>query len=55
MRLGIFSVYVCLQATVEKILKCVKDDNKDVRKATWSNKEVGLNAHLSIPLTPFTG
>lgn len=27
-------------ATVEKILKTLKEDNKDVRKGQWSNKEV---------------
>ena len=28
------------QATVEKVLKCLSDDKKDVRKGDWSNKEV---------------
>lgn len=28
-------------ATQEKILKCLKEDNKDVRKGDWNNKEVG--------------
>lgn len=27
-------------ATVEKVLACMKDDNKDVRKGLWSSKEV---------------
>ncbi len=25
---------------MEKVLKCVSVDNKDVRKAEWTNKEV---------------
>jgi hypothetical protein len=29
------------QATVEKILKVLTVDSKDVRKADWNNKEVG--------------
>jgi obg-like ATPase 1 len=35
-------------ATVEKILKTLTEDNKDVRKGTWTNKEVG---DVSLPLT----
>lgn len=31
-------------ATVEKILKVVKEDKKDVRKAEWTNKEVQLTS-----------
>lgn len=27
-------------ATVEKVLKVVKEDKRDVRKAEWNNKEV---------------
>ena len=35
------------KATVEKILKVLTVDNKDVRKAEWTNKEVGsLLFHL---------
>lgn len=30
------------QATVEKIYKCLTEDNKDVRKGEWNNKEVRL-------------
>lgn len=29
------------QATVEKVLKTISEDNKDVRKGTWNAKEVG--------------
>jgi len=28
-------------ATVEKVLKVVKEEGRDVRKADWNNKEVG--------------
>ena len=31
---------MCLQATVEKVLKTLSEDAKDVRKCDWSNKEV---------------
>jgi len=31
------------QATVEKILKCLGEDKKDVRKGDWTNKEVRLD------------
>jgi obg-like ATPase 1 len=46
-------------ATVEKVLSTLKDENKDVRKGTWSSKEVSvfsLSCHLdSIPfLLPIT-
>jgi hypothetical protein len=30
------------QATVEKVLKCLSEDQKDARKGDWTNKEVGL-------------
>lgn len=39
-------------ATVEKILKTLKDDNKDVRKGNWSNKEVSSSP---IPLDDENG
>ncbi|WRT64115.1 GTP-binding protein YchF [Kwoniella shivajii] len=43
------------QATVEKILSLLRDDNKDVRKGNWSNKEVevinGLNLLTAKPIT----
>lgn len=29
-----------IQATVEKVLKTVAEDGKDVRKVNWTNKEV---------------
>ena len=35
------------QATVEKVLKCLSDDKKDVRKGEWTNKEV--NPLISFP------
>ncbi|ORY28969.1 P-loop containing nucleoside triphosphate hydrolase protein [Naematelia encephala] len=41
--------------TVEKILKCLTEDNKDVRKGTWTNKEVevinGLTLLTAKPIT----
>lgn len=30
----------CTQATVEKVLKSLSEDKKDVRKGDWTNKEV---------------
>lgn len=38
------------QATVEKILTCLVDDNRDVRKGTWSSKEV--SRQLLSPSSP---
>ncbi|PSR88735.1 hypothetical protein PHLCEN_2v5086 [Hermanssonia centrifuga] len=42
-------------ATVEKVLKCVSVDNKDVRKAEWTNKEIdvvnGLQMLTAKPVT----
>ncbi|KAK1928047.1 putative cytoplasm protein [Papiliotrema laurentii] len=42
-------------ATVEKILKTLTEDNKDVRKGTWTNKEVevinGLTLLTAKPIT----
>lgn len=35
-------------ATVEKILKTVKDDKRDVRKVDWNNKEVGWPGRVCI-------
>ena len=35
------------QATVEKVLKCLNEDKKDVRKGDWTNKEV--NHLISLP------
>lgn len=32
-------------ATVEKVLKVVKEDKRDVRKADWTNKEVRIRPH----------
>jgi obg-like ATPase 1 len=29
-------------ATVEKVLKCISEDNKDVRKGEWNSKEVSI-------------
>ncbi|CAD6574309.1 MAG: hypothetical protein TREMPRED_001081 [Tremellales sp. Tagirdzhanova-0007] len=41
--------------TVEKILKCLTEENKDVRKGTWTNKEVeiinGLTLLTAKPIT----
>jgi hypothetical protein len=37
------------QATVEKVLKCLNEDRKDVRKGDWTNKEVSLWTLLSTP------
>lgn len=35
-------------ATVERILKVLTEDNRDVRKGTWSNKEVSR-----VPITHY--
>ena len=35
------------EATTEKVLKVLSEENKDVRKAEWTNKEV-----CRIPLIP---
>lgn len=40
-----------MQATVERVLKVLSEENKDVRKAEWSNKEV--NIHPCQPFLPF--
>lgn len=36
-------------ATVERVLKCVQEDNRDVRKGTWTNKEVSLLLDCTLP------
>lgn len=33
---------VNVQATIEKVLKTLNEDNKDVRKVNWNNKEVRI-------------
>jgi hypothetical protein len=41
------------QATVEKVLKCLSEDKKDVRKGDWTNKEVSPLTYFpasSIPI-----
>jgi obg-like ATPase 1 len=40
-------------ATVERILKCLTEDNRDVRKGTWNNKEVSND--VCHPSPPFIG
>ena len=49
-------MWVIIQNTVEKILKCLTEENKDVRKGTWTNKEVSTGVWLihlnSVPLAP---
>ena len=40
------------KATVEKVLKTIKDDQKDVRKAEWTNKEVSTMSSLFLSLCP---
>jgi obg-like ATPase 1 len=35
-------------ATVEKVLKCVSEDKKDVRKGDWTNKEIDVVNGLSL-------
>ncbi|KAG6817176.1 hypothetical protein H0H87_011877 [Tephrocybe sp. NHM501043] len=37
-----------LKATVEKVLKVLTEDNKDARKAEWSNKEIDVVNSLSL-------
>lgn len=39
-------------ATVEKILKLLQEDNKDVRKGTWTNKEASLFPHPHLHPEP---
>ncbi|KAI9510734.1 P-loop containing nucleoside triphosphate hydrolase protein [Russula earlei] len=34
--------------TVEKVLKCLEEDKKDVRKGDWSNKEIDVVNGLSL-------
>ena len=41
-------------ATVEKILHLLTEENKDVRKGTWSNKEASLLSLLHHPVTSHT-
>lgn len=38
------------KATVEKVLKTIKDDQKDVRKAEWTNKEVSTMFSIFLSL-----
>ncbi|EIN04942.1 cytoplasmic protein [Punctularia strigosozonata HHB-11173 SS5] len=42
-------------ATVEKVLKCISEDNKDVRKGDWNGKEIevinGLQLLTAKPVT----
>ncbi|KAF7967282.1 hypothetical protein HWV62_34993 [Athelia sp. TMB] len=42
-------------ATVERVLKCLTEDNKDVRKGDWNNKEIdvvnGLTLLTAKPIT----
>ena len=40
------------QATVEKVLKFISEDKKDVRKGDWSNKEVSSTRFLLHPPLP---
>ncbi|KAI0249815.1 P-loop containing nucleoside triphosphate hydrolase protein [Lactifluus subvellereus] len=35
-------------ATVEKVLKCLSEDKKDVRKGDWTNKEIDVVNGLSL-------
>ena len=39
-------------ATIEKVLHLLKDENRDVRKGDWNNKEVSLPLCFSISRTP---
>jgi obg-like ATPase 1 len=39
--------------TVEKALKALTEDNKDIRKVDWSNKEVSDALHFKLPSSPF--
>jgi len=47
------------QGTVEKVWKCLTEENKDVRKGSWTNKEVRplvlrppLPSHFLVPFLP---
>ncbi|PWN48718.1 hypothetical protein IE53DRAFT_370369 [Violaceomyces palustris] len=35
-------------AIIEKILKCVQEDNRDVRKAEWNNREIDIINDLKL-------
>ncbi|OCB90195.1 cytoplasmic protein [Sanghuangporus baumii] len=42
-------------AIVEKVLKCIKDDQKDVRKGEWNNKEIDvINSLMLLTAKPVT-
>lgn len=48
-------IFSGLQATVEKVLKCLTEDSKDVRKGEWTNKEVSFSASRNFELSfPFS-
>lgn len=49
--IGVFWSHYQVQATVEKVLKTLSEDNKDVRKADWNNKEVRLIPCVAISAT----
>jgi hypothetical protein len=40
---------LALQAVVEKVLKVLTVDQKDIRKADWNNKEVGIMTPFILP------
>ena len=46
-------ITLLLQATVEKVLKCISEDNKDVRKGEWGNKEVSTRENVFSPILHF--
>ncbi|KAL5486278.1 hypothetical protein ACEPAI_7324 [Sanghuangporus weigelae] len=42
-------------AIVEKVLKCINDDQKDVRKGEWNNKEIDvINSLMLLTAKPVT-
>jgi hypothetical protein len=43
------------QGTVEKVWKCLTEENKDVRKGSWTNKEVSeTSSPSSATAVPFS-
>ena len=48
--LGIFHLTNAFKAITEKVLKHIKEDQRDVRKGDWNNKEVRLSVLTQFPV-----